>query len=305
MCRSVHTLCSILITARPHSSARSSQARTKLALRRAEAASAARDASEAREAVCSEHDGSGDGGRDARRCERGGGGAAARPWTRFVFDKAAPLDEEGGRPSLAFLDERSGGNGGDGDGDGVGAVSGEGLMALERGGSNGGGAVNALSFRQSADAAAEKRRNATHDAAIFGGGGSGNGGGGGEHTLRADRLPAGDGSCGSAAAATPAAPGHAKFADLCPGRARATAPSSPRGTAAQQWLQAGSSLGTDEDGPVVVTEEELRALSAGAAAGVPAPAAAEPLLPVSAEVREQQATMTWRERAMAKRMARR
>ncbi len=166
--------------------------------------------------------------------------ASHRPWTRYVFDRHAPLEEEGARPSLAFMDERGGAAEG----------SGEGYGTRPSDGAAGDGDVNTLSFRDSSQVAVKKQRDAAHEASIFG------------QTVMLAQT----------------------------GKE-------------QEWLDVGPSTvmcrghGEDEDGPVVVTEAELRAATVRASDGDPSSAHAANMCQAD-QVSERQMTMSWRERAI-------
>lgn len=129
------------------------KARTRLALSRADGVSRKRERDELEEAE-----------REAGRDGDGGDvPAVQRPWTRFVFDSTAPLEEDRAlRPSLTFLEDREGQ---EGEGDAAAAMAGPAESGVEEG-----GALNTVSFRQSGKAAARKELDSKHEAAIFGGG---------------------------------------------------------------------------------------------------------------------------------------
>lgn len=129
------------------------KARTRLALSRADGVSRKRERDELEDAV-----------REAGRDGDGGDAPAVqRPWTRFVFDSTAPLEEDRAlRPSLTFLEDREGQ---EGEGDAAAAMAGPGESGVEEG-----GALNTVSFRQSGKAATRKELDSKHEAAIFGGG---------------------------------------------------------------------------------------------------------------------------------------
>jgi len=207
---------------------------------------------------------------------------ARRPWTRFVFDRCAPLDEEGARPSLAFLDDRKGeagfhdddeagvGRGGEG-GRSADDVTGPGCE--ER-------TVNALSFRTSGQVAEQRRRDGDHDAAIFG---TRSDQAGNAAACRSTDRPA---PTRDQAFPPPVAPGSDD-------RVKTMPPSS---------LLALLSRKGGEDAPVVVTEEEISEAQARATRreSDPPPSSSRPTLPdaESEEIKERQKTMTWRERAL-------
>ncbi|GAX75604.1 hypothetical protein CEUSTIGMA_g3048.t1 [Chlamydomonas eustigma] len=192
--------------------------------------------------------------------------AAARPWTRFVFDRAAPLDEQGARPSLAFLEEDRGDAGAREVEDAAFATHGRDGKPV------GEVALNALSFRHNSQVAAQKQRESEHDAAIFG--------------AQPQRVEEGSADRG---------PHISHNSDLM----------CKRGS--QVGMYVSSRLDNDEDGPVIVTEEELKLMTSrsdevnsgeNVRLGVDGKEASACFLHQSDEIKTQQSTMTWRERAM-------
>ncbi|KXZ56319.1 hypothetical protein GPECTOR_1g281 [Gonium pectorale] len=117
------------------------RARTRLALAQADAR--VRSATAAREAAAD------------------GDGGSSGPWTRYVFNNDAHLDEEGGRPCLSRKED------GEGGGPGEKQYNSHGL-----GGDLDVGELNALTFRRTGDVErrqhALRRAEAQHDDAIFG-----------------------------------------------------------------------------------------------------------------------------------------
>ena len=237
------------------------KARVRLSLQRAGNSSLVRDREEREVAICEAEQG----GRMAEEELEG----ASRPWTRFVFDRSAPLDEEGARPSLAFLDDRRGEAGGFDNVDGAF----RGAPSDEKGG--GEGMVNALSFRTSGQVAAQRQRDGDHEAAIFG--------------ARADPIKAARG--GTKERVLDAPKGSSSAAD--PGTS-----SGPR-VKASSVVQLLARMG--DDAPMVVTEEEILEAQARALGKDTAPSG-PPLKSgpgaESDEIKERQKAMTWRERAL-------
>lgn len=280
------------------------RARTRLSLQLAGTSSRMRDREEAEEAIQdAEREGKKPKSDAAAAAATAGhaeavGQAARRPWTRFVFDRCAALDGEGARPSLAFLDERDGAGsdaGEDGEEGGPrGGPAGQNRAGGEGGGGDGVG-LNALSFRASSQVAAQRQRDSGHDAAIFGSG-----------PQLAKALPP----------PPPLPPLPLRERQQLPlavmeAAARAAVPVGCSHTPAADVLLCTVAVqgGDDEDGPVVVTEEELIGAMARAAGGEMLAARSRPaaggIMSESAEVRERQQTMSWRERAVQARLKKR
>ncbi|GIL44537.1 hypothetical protein Vafri_2066 [Volvox africanus] len=103
-------------------------------------------------------------GDDAANGCGGSGGSGSAPWTRFVLNKDAPLDEDGARPGLPVWDP----NGAD-----AAEEKRYNLHGLQEEQENlKGGGLNALSFRRTIDVErrqqALRQAEAQHEAAIFG-----------------------------------------------------------------------------------------------------------------------------------------
>jgi hypothetical protein len=194
-----------------------------------------------------------------------------------VFDRAAPLDEQGARPSLAFLEEERG-DAGVRDVEET-AVSSHGEDAGAVGGT---GVLNALSFRHNSKVAAQKQRDSEHDAAIFG----------------AQLFPGGVGkmSAGERQHINASLKQNIELLGM-------------RGSQVGEY--AASRLDDDEDGPVIVTEEELKQVSSwsdeitsvnSSRIGMDGKESSVLFLSQSDEIKKQQSTMSWRERAMQARL---
>ena len=261
------------------------RARTRLSLQQAGTSSRMRDREEAEEAIKGAER---EGKSKTAAAAADDAEAARRPWTRFVFDRCAPLDGEGARPSLAFLDERDGAAGSDAGEDGENREpAGRSGAAGEGGGGDGVGALNALSFRASSQVAAQRQRDSGHDAAIF----------------------------GSGPTAKPLPPPPPLTRERPPLPIASEAPEARAAASAGRWQAPTAGVppctaavlrgGDDEDGPVVVTKEELLGAMARAAGGETFAAGSRPVGGIaseSAEIRERQQTMSWRERAVQARL---
>ena len=270
------------------------KARVRLSLQQAGDSSRLRDREES-EQLLREGDLERGGSQEAVLGAAAAGAGVQRPWTRYVFDRSAPLDEEQGgggdigRASLAFLEEREAGAGA--------GVDGEDLPVGGDDPSPSGITLNALSFRVAGHVAAKKQRDNDHDAAIFGsGGGSGGGGvalsiapGGSRGPKHEPRLV--DGDVGI----------DPLQGNLAISQRQVLAPK----------MKQTRHLDDDDDGPVVVDEEEIVAAQARATGGhneqredggnsdggrkVPAAALSHS---ESEEVKLKHQTLSWRERAL-------
>eukprot|EP00798_Chlamydomonas_sp_ICE-L_P003440 gene3440-13496_t len=293
--------------------------RTRLALKQADARSIKRTREELEEEE-----------------EEGNKGGPVRKWTRFVFDTSAPLDEEGGRPSMGFLEDRD--------------VDDDDKQAYDR--DQGDDAdedneLNAVSFREAHEKSKKKQRDTDHAAAIFGSGdapsamildkGRGTAGGSGTEHERISTHGLGTQHTGlkdhrdhsthrdntkeqlSQHAKPTGHKAHRVEAPLCiapAGSAAAAAAAAEKFPSQAPALRGKAAVvvdddDDDEDGPVLVGEEEVAealqrqhyGLGSGRTNGGQSEAekaAQEAQLAetVAQEVLSSQKTLTWRERAL-------